>query len=192
VQILVTVAAVSVPDDEFDGDPTEQSLTHEWDAQAIEAAVRLREAHDAAEVVIATIGPEATEEAVRDALARGPDRAVRVWDDRLTDIALDPQANARVLAGVAAEVDPDLVVTGVRSGGDGFAATGVTLAAQLDYGWATAVTDLDLDREAGVVSVRRELEGNVEELTTVELPAMGEPPLARLSFSSMPAHRTRS
>ncbi|MDS0259878.1 electron transfer flavoprotein subunit beta/FixA family protein [Haloarcula sp. S1CR25-12] len=169
MQILVTVTAVSVPDDEFDGGLDERSLPHEWDAQAIEAAVRLREAHDAAEVVIAAIGPE---EAVRDALARGPDRAVRVWDDRLADTALDSQTKARLLAGVAAEVDPDLVLTGVRSGGDGFAATGVTLAARLDYGWATVVTDLNADREAGVVSVRRELEGNVEELTTVELPAV--------------------
>jgi electron transfer flavoprotein beta subunit len=175
MQLLVTVATASALDDEFDGAIDERSLGHEldeWDESAIEAAVRIREAHGDVEVVTATVGPAAAEEAIRVALASGADRAVRVWDDRLTDERLGPQTKARLLAGVAADVEPDLVLTGVQSGDDGFAATGVALAAQLDYGWATVVTDLRLDREAGVVSVRRQLEGSVEELTDVELPAV--------------------
>ena len=150
----------------------DESALEACDEAAIATAGSLAAAEDA-EVVAATVGPPAAEPALRRALAKGPDRAVRVWDDRLDEVALrDPQTKARLLAGVAADVDPDLVVTGTRSAAEGFGATGVTLAAQLGYGWATSVTDLTLDRAAGVVAVRRTLGGRLTELVDVELPAV--------------------
>lgn len=133
----------------------------------------LAEARDDVTVVAATVGPPAADSVSRAALAKGADRAVRVWDDRLDGVALlDPQLKARLLAAVAADVGPDLVLTGAQSGPGGFGATGVALAARLEYGWATVVTDLSLDREAGVVSVRRELEWNHTERVEVDLPAV--------------------
>lgn len=145
----------------------------EWDAHALEAAVGLRATRDDIEVVTATVGPPAAEPVVRAALARGADRAVRVWDDRVDGTALlDARVTARLLAAVAADVDPTLVLAGAQSGPDGFAATGVALAARLEYGWATVVTDLSLDREAGVVSVRCDRGGNRTELVDVDLPAV--------------------
>ena len=178
MKILVTVKEVSVLDDEFeiDGGIDERYVTrelNEWDEYAIEAAVRIQEAGSDVEVVTVTVGPEDVEETIRQALAKGPDRAIRVWDDRLADAGLlDPGTKARLLAGVAEAEEPDLVLTGVQSADESFAATGVALAERLGFEWAAVVNQLALDREAGVASVHRELEGGVEELADIELPAV--------------------
>jgi electron transfer flavoprotein beta subunit len=96
-----------------------------------------------------------------------------VWDDAIAERdLLDAETKADLLAAVAAEEEPDLVLSGVQSGDDGFGATGVALAEKLGFEWAAVVNDLELDDEAGVASVRRELEGGVEELTDVETPAV--------------------
>jgi len=178
MKVLVTVAEEVTVDDDFEIDGTrvdDRYLTYdlnEWDNYALEEAVKLGETHDDVEVVTATIGPERVEETVRQALAKGADRAVRVWDDALADAVLDPATKARLLGAVAREEEPDLVLSGVQTGDDAFGATGVALAQQLDFAWAAVVNDLDIDREAGVARVHRELEGGVEELTDVELPAV--------------------
>ncbi|MFC7018178.1 MULTISPECIES: electron transfer flavoprotein subunit beta/FixA family protein [Haloarcula] len=180
MKILVTVKQVAVVDDEFEIDGLgidDRYVTHdlnEWDEYAVEEAVQIQEAADEdVEVVTVTVGPEESEETIRQALAKGADRAVRVWDDTLVEAGLlDPATKARVVEAVAAEEDPDLVLTGVQSADDGFGATGVTLAERLGFEWAAVVNDLELDREAGVAAVHRELEGGIEELADVQLPAV--------------------
>ncbi|MFB6223689.1 MAG: electron transfer flavoprotein subunit beta/FixA family protein [Haloarcula sp.] len=179
MKILVTVKEVATVDDEFEIDGLgidDRYVTadlNEWDEYAVEEAVQIKEAGDDVEVVTVTVGPADTDETIRQALAKGADRAIRVWDDALADAGLlDPETKAEVIAAVAAEEEPDLVLTGVQSADDGFGATGVTLADKLDFEWGAVVNDLDLDREAGVASVHRELEGGVEELTDIELPAV--------------------
>jgi len=179
MKILVTVAEVAAADDEFEIDGTaidERYLTfdlNEWDDYAVEEAVQYSEEHDDVEVVTVTIGPERVEETIRQALAKGADRAVRVWDESLADTdVLDPATKAELIAAVAREEDPDVVLSGVQSGDYSFGATGVTLAEQLDMEWAAVVNQLDIAAEEGVASVHRELEGGVEELTDVELPAV--------------------
>ncbi len=134
MKILVTVKQVAVVDDEFEIDGLgidDRYVTHdlnEWDEYAVEEAVQIQEAADEdVEVVTVTVGPEESEETIRQALAKGADRAVRVWDDTLVEAGLlDPATKARVVEAVAAEEDPDLVLTGVQSADDGFGATGVT------------------------------------------------------------------
>jgi electron transfer flavoprotein beta subunit len=179
MDIFVPVTDAASVDDEFeiDGlDVDERYLTYElneWDDYALEEAVRLSEALEDVEVIVATVGPERVEETIRQTLAKGADLAVRVWDDHLAERdLLDVRAKATLLAGVAADVDPDLVLTGVQSADAGFAATGVTLAEQLGFPWAAVVNQLDVDRDAAVANVHRELEGGVEEVTDVELPAV--------------------
>ncbi len=179
MKILVTVSESVDVDDDFEVSEMaidERYLTYdlnEWDDYAIEEAVQIGEEIDDVEVVTVTIGPERTEEVIRQALAKGADRAVRVWDDALEEASvLDPATKARLVAAVAREEEPDLVLTGVQSGDYSFGATGVALAAEMDYEWAAVVNNLDLDAEAGVASVHRELEGGVEELSDVELPAV--------------------
>ena len=64
------------------------------------------------------------------------------------------------------------MLSGVQSNDVAFGATGVALAAELGFEWAAVVNQLDVDADATVASVHRELEGGVEELTDVELPAV--------------------
>ncbi|WP_435127379.1 electron transfer flavoprotein subunit beta/FixA family protein [Halobaculum sp. D14] len=178
MKILVTVKEVAEAADDFeiDGlDVGEQYLEYdlnEWDDYAIEAAVQLGEANDDVEVVSATIGPERSEETIRMALAKGVDRAIRIWDDDVAGADLDVAAKTRLLAAVVDEEDPDLVLTGVQANDDGFGATGVSLAEEVGDAWAAVVNQLDVESDFSVAHVHRELEGGVEELTDVELPAV--------------------
>jgi electron transfer flavoprotein beta subunit len=178
MKILVTVKEVAEVDDEFDIsglDIAEGSLEYdlnEWDDYAIEEAVQISEEDDDIEVVTVTIGPERAEETIRMALAKGADRAIRVWDDTLEDAQfLDIETKAELIAAVAADEEPDLVLSGVQAGDDSNGATGVALAEALDFEWAAVVNQLDL-ADGDVASVHRELEGGIEELTDVELPAV--------------------
>jgi electron transfer flavoprotein beta subunit len=179
MKVLVTVKEVAAVEDEFqiDGTAIDEAYLeydlNEWDDYAVEEGVQISESEDDVEVVSVTIGPERSEETIRMALAKGADRAVRVWDDSLEDAELlDVEAKTELLAAVVEEEDPDLVLSGVQADDDGFGATGVSLADELGFEWAAVVNDLNLDVEERVASVHRELEGGVEELTDVELPAV--------------------
>jgi electron transfer flavoprotein beta subunit len=181
MKILVTVKEVAGAEDEFeiDGlDIDERYLEYdlnEWDEYAIEEAVQIKEevGEDDVEVVSVSIGPERAEETIRMGLAKGVDRAVRVWDDAIegTDM-LDVSTKADILAAVVEEEEPDLVLTGVQANDDAFGATGVALAETIDFEWGAVVNALDLDLDSGVAHVHRELEGGIEELTDIELPAV--------------------
>jgi len=179
MKILVTVKEVATVEDEFEIEGTDiadQYLgadLNEWDDYAIEEAVQLEEDGIADEVVTVTIGPEDCEQTIRQALAKGADRAVRVWDDALEGVGLlDVTAKTDILSAVIEAEDPDLVLTGVQAGDDSFGATGVSVAEEIGFQWGAVVNHLEHDLEDGVASVRRELEGGVEELTEIELPAV--------------------
>ena len=179
MKVLVTVKEVAEVDDEFEVtglDVDEGSLEYdlnEWDDYAVEEAVQIGESADDVEVVTVTVGPERAEETVRMALAKGADRAIRVWDDALADAGfLDIGAKADLIAAVAEAEEPDLILSGVQAGDDSNGATGVAVAERLGFEWAAVVNDLELDAEAGTAAVHRELEGGIEELTDVELPAV--------------------
>ncbi|ELY34189.1 electron transfer flavoprotein subunit beta/FixA family protein [Halalkalicoccus jeotgali] len=175
MKVLVTVAEVGTVEEDFEIDGTaidERYLEYdlnEWDDYAVEEAVQLAEEGMADEVVTVTVGPERSEETIRMALAKGADRAIRVWDDSL-DGLLDVGVKTEILRAVVAEETPDLILTGVQTGDAMFGATGVSLAAAIDYPWAAVVNDLELDDD--LAHVHRELEGGVEELTDVETPAV--------------------
>ena len=179
MKLLVSVAEVPAVAENFEieeGTVPERYLEYdlnEWDEYALEEAVSLREAGVAEEVVTVTIGPERAEDSIRMAMAKGADRAIRIWDDTLADGPLEDVAvRAELLAGVVEEEAPTLTLTGVQAADDGYGATGVALARTLDVQWAAVVNDLTLDPEAGTARVRRELEGGLEEVSTVELPAV--------------------
>lgn len=177
MKAMVAVKEVTVLDDAFeveDGripDAYRSYELNEWDEYALEEAVSLEEAGEIDEVVTVTIGPERVEETIRKALAKGADRAIRVWDDTLDEQEyLSPRPTARILAEVVESESPELVLTGVQAGDTMAGATGVALASAINYGWAAVVNDLDLRDET--VAVRRELEGGSEEVTSVDLPAV--------------------
>jgi electron transfer flavoprotein beta subunit len=178
MKVLVTVKEVAEADDDFAIEGTDIAASdleydlNEWDDYAVEAAVQLAEAGIADEVVAVTIGPERAEETIRMALAKGADRAVRVWDDAFETGFADVPAKVTTFEAVVEAEEPDLVLGGVQAADTGFGATGVALAERIGFEHAAVVNDLEVDAGAGVAHVHRELEGGVEETTEVDLPAV--------------------
>ena len=149
---------------------------NEPDAYALEEALRLREKHGG-EVVVCTAGPARASQVLREALARGADRAIHVEDDRLG--TADPFVVAEVLAGAVRDEKFDLILTGLQSDDQGAAQTGVILADRLGLPHATIVMDVQLpegsDPEKGAVPllrVKRELEGGWFQWVQMPLPAL--------------------
>jgi electron transfer flavoprotein beta subunit len=181
VKIVVCVKQVAALDDEFelldDGsgvDPDFLELDlNEWDAFSLEAALQLREGAGAGsddEVVVLTVGDEESEEALLGCLARGADRAVRVWDETLE--GADTLAVARVLAALVQREAPDLVLCGVQSSDAVNGATGVALAGFLEMPHVAVVKQLDYDPAGSTATVKRELEGGLVEVVRVRTPAL--------------------
>jgi electron transfer flavoprotein beta subunit len=150
-----------------DTDALERQL-NEWDAFALEAAVQLVEGAPDGEVVAVTVGGEHAEEMLRRCLAAGADRAARIWDPVLE--SADPLAVAAVLAALAAEERPDLILCGAQSSDASNAATGVALAGLLDLAHVAVATEIVRDGER--LTVTRELEGGVSEVLWLSLPAL--------------------
>lgn len=140
---------------------------NEWDNYAVEEAIRLKEEHGGT-VTVATVGSGDSEDVLRRCLAMGADEAVLVDDAAL--LGADPYGIARALHGVAARGRFDLVLAGAMAGDDGFGMVGPILAGLLAWPHATLVTSLEVDGDA--VRVARELEGGVEELLRLTLPAV--------------------
>jgi len=178
VKIVVPVKQVAALDDEFelldDGsgvDPDFLELDlNEWDAFSLEAALQLREATGDGEVVVVTVGDDDADEALRGCLARGADRALRIWDESLD--GADPLAVARVLAAGVERERPDLVLCGVQSSDAVNGATGVALAGYLQMPHVAVVKQLDFDVAQSAATVKRELEGGLVEVLRVRTPAL--------------------
>lgn len=139
----------------------------EWDNYAVEEAIRLKEAHGGT-VTVVTVGSEESEEVLRRCLAMGADDAIRIDSAPLGDP--DPFAVARALEGVARKKAYDLVLSGALSGDDGFGIAGPVLAGRLGLPHATLVTSVEIEGKKVVVT--RELEGGLEEILALELPAV--------------------
>lgn len=180
MKIMVTVKQVATLDDEFelrddgkdvDADFREHEL-NEFDDYSVEEALRIKEAAsgDEVEVLVVTVGPEEADEALRQALAKGVDRAMRVWSDALE--ASDPVAVGRVLSKVAEREAPDLIFTGAQSSDHAFAATGMAMAGFLAWPHVAVITKLEYQPGAERATVHRELEGGLEEVMTVQCPAV--------------------
>src|SRR4051812_35546456 len=154
----------------------EQDASYEMnepDAYALEEALRLKEQHGG-EVVVCSAGPARVAQVIREALARGADRAIHVEDDRLAS------ADAFVLTGALAAAMKDeafdLVLTGLQSDDQGFAQTGVILAERLGLPHATIIMEVQVQTAAGsgsgTLRVKRELEGGWFQWVEMPLPAV--------------------
>ena len=98
---------------------------NEPDAYALEEAMQLKEKHGG-EVVACSIGPARAQTVIREALAKGADRAIHIEED--AGSRLDSFGTARLLAEAIRAEKPDLIVTGLQSDDLGFGQTGVILA----------------------------------------------------------------
>jgi len=179
MKILVPVKQVATLDEDFevredgkdvDSDYIDYEL-NEWDDYSWEEALRLMENSDGVvEIIPVTVGPEEAEDGLRQCLAKGGERGIRVWDDAME--GSDPMAIARVLAKVAEKEGADMVFTGTLASDHGFAQTGVSLAASLGWPQIAVVCHVDYTPGAQTAKVRRELEGGLEEEVSVQCPAV--------------------
>jgi electron transfer flavoprotein beta subunit len=131
-----------------------------FDEIAVEEAVRLKEKGVATEVVVVSIGPAQAQETLRTGLAMGADRGILVT----TDVTTESLAVAKILAKVAAEESPSLIILGKQAIDDDANQTGQMLAALL--GWAQGTFASKVEPSADTVAVTREIDGGLE---TVEL-----------------------
>jgi electron transfer flavoprotein beta subunit len=141
---------------------------NEPDAYALEEALRQREKHGG-EVVAITAGPARAQQVLREALAKGADRAIHLEDERFT--ALDSFNVARALAAAIQDEQFDLILTGLQSDDCGYAQTGVLLAELLGCPHATIIMQIEVG-EGREIRVKRELEGGSFQWVQMPLPAV--------------------
>ncbi len=140
-----------------------------FDEIAVEAAIRLKEAGQAEEIVVVSIGVEKAQETLRTALAMGADRAilVKATEDVHTDI--EPLAVAKILKGVVDEEQPGLVICGKQAIDNDLNATGQMLAALLGWSQATFASELAVEGDSAVVT--REVDGGLQTIK-VKMPSI--------------------
>ena len=138
------------------------------DVNALEEALRIKD-RIGAEVVAVSLGPDRVTETLKEALAKGADKAVHV---ALPDAhAVDPRALAMMLAEVLRPAAYDLILAGLQSDDHGHGQTGVALAECLDLPHVSIVAELVLG-ESSRVRVRRELEGGWYQWMEFALPGV--------------------
>jgi len=180
MKILVAIKQVAALDEDFeiraDGKDVEAQFLlrdlNEWDDFSLEEAMRIKEAWSGTpvEVVVVSVAPAEADETLRKCLAKGADRAIRVWDPDVE--GSDPIAIARVLAAVARREAPELLLAGAQSSDHAFAATGIATAALLDWPHAAVLTQLTYNPGARSARFRRELEGGLLHEMAIDLPAV--------------------
>jgi electron transfer flavoprotein beta subunit len=148
----------------------EQDATYEMnepDAYALEEALRLRE-KQGGEVVVCSAGPSRVSQVLREALARGADRAIHVEDEGLGNA--DAFLIAGALASAMQDEQFDLILTGLQSDDQGFAQTGVILAERLNRSHATIIMEVQVT--GSELRVKRELEGGWFQWVAMPTPAV--------------------
>jgi electron transfer flavoprotein beta subunit len=140
---------------------------NEPDAYALEEALRQKEKHKG-EVVVVTAGPARASQVLREALAKGADRAIHLEDSAF--VTMDAFNIARAVAAVVKDEQFDMVFTGLQSDDFGFAQTGVLLAEIL--GWPHATIIMQIEKTDGGIRVKRELESGFFQFVDLPLPAV--------------------
>jgi electron transfer flavoprotein beta subunit len=148
----------------------EQEASYEMnepDAYALEESLRLREKHGG-EVVVCSAGPARVQQVIREALARGADRAVHVEDDALG--AADAFTAAEALVAPMKDEAFDLILTGLQSDDQGHAQFGPVLAEKLGVPHSTII--MEVLAEGVSLKVKRELEGGWFQYVAMPTPAL--------------------
>jgi electron transfer flavoprotein beta subunit len=179
MKILVAVKQVAALDEDFeirdDGRDIDPEFLirdlNEWDDFSLEEAVKIKEASaEPVQVIAVSVGSDEADESLRKCLAKGADRAIRVWDAAIE--GSDSIAVARVLAAVARREAPQMLFAGVQSSDQSFASTGIAAAALLEWPHAAVVCNLSYAPGAKTAVFRRELEGGVLHEVQIDCPAV--------------------
>jgi electron transfer flavoprotein beta subunit len=148
----------------------DQDISYEMnepDAYALEEALRLREKHGG-EVIVVSAGPARVQQVIREALARGADRAIHVQDDAFG--RADAAASAAAVAEAIRGEGVDVVLTGLQSDDQGHAQFGPVLAERLGMPHSTIIMEVQI--ADGTLRAKRELEGGWFQYVSMPLPAL--------------------
>ncbi len=174
MKIIVAIKQVPERDAQIRIDPSAkwidesdiQYAMNESDAYALEEALQLKEKHGG-EVIVASAGPERVGATIREALAKGADRAIHIACDDLNQ--RDALGVARLIAEAIRAESPDLILTGLQSDDFGYGQTGVILAELLGVPHATLI--LHVEKIETGIKVKRELEAGWFQEIELPLPA---------------------
>ncbi|MEE2859295.1 MAG: electron transfer flavoprotein subunit beta/FixA family protein [Pseudomonadota bacterium] len=136
-----------------------------FDEIAVEQAVRMKEAGEASEVIVISVGPAQAQEVLRTALAMGADRAILVQAEG----RVEPLAVAKILQRVAQSEEAGMVILGKQAIDDDCNQTGQMLAALLGWGQATFASKVEM--AGGSALITREIDGGLQQIE-VSLPAV--------------------
>jgi electron transfer flavoprotein beta subunit len=175
MKIIVAIKQVPVRDSHLRPDPSgrwidESDLNfeiNEPDAYALEEGLQLKEKHGG-EVVALCAGPARAQTSIREALAKGADRAIHIEEDKLA--AMDALGVASVLAAAAKQENADLILTGLQSDDLGYGQTGVVMAELLGLPHSTIIMRAEIN--GSTIRVKRELEDGWFQHIEMPLPAI--------------------
>ncbi len=140
---------------------------NEPDAYALEAGLQMKEQYGG-EVVVLSLGPARAAQTIREALAKGADRAIHIEVENVGDG--DPLVGAKLMAAALKPEAPDLVLTGLQSDDLGMGQTGVILAELLGIPHATIIMHIEVADK--IIKVKRELEDGWFQHVEMPLPAL--------------------
>jgi electron transfer flavoprotein beta subunit len=175
MKIIVAIKQVPVRDSQLRVDANgrwiqEADLSfeiNEPDAYALEEALQLKEKHGG-EVVALCAGPARAAQTIREALAKGADRAIHIEEENLN--TLDTLGVAKLLAAAVKTENPDLILTGLQSDDLGYGQTGVVMAELLGIASSTIIMQVEVNDKS--IRVKRELEDGWFQHIAMPLPAV--------------------
>jgi electron transfer flavoprotein beta subunit len=175
MKILVAIKQVPSRDSQLNIAPSGRWIAdadlsteiNEPDAYALEEALQLKEKHGG-EVVALCAGPPRASQTIREALAKGADRAIHIEEEDLS--RFDLLGVAQLLAEAAKQEGPDLILTGLQSDDLGYGQTGVIIAELLGLPHATII--MQVEKKDASIRVKRELEDGWFQHMEFPLPAV--------------------
>jgi len=142
-------------------------VMNESDNYALEEALQIRESKGEGEVVVVSLGPIRIQKVIREALAKGADRAIHIQKDTVGEV--DPLSVASDFANILKEENFDLIFSGLQSDDIGMGQTGILIGELM--GMATASLAIKTEVEDGYIKVKRELEAGWFQWVKLSLPA---------------------
>lgn len=139
---------------------------NESDDYALEEALQIKERQNTGEVVVVSLGSVRNQKAIREALAKGADRAIHIREDLPIT---DPYIIAQAVANAIKDEHFDLVLSGLQSDDCGFGQTGVILGELMGFSTASLVVKTEV--QSNKIRVKRELESGWFQWQTMPLPS---------------------
>ena len=128
------------------------------DENAVEEALRIKEAGKADEIIILSIGNDKAQETIRTALAMGADRGIHIK----TENDLEPLAISKIISKVAEEEKPAIILMGKQAIDDDSNQTGQMTSALLDWPQATFASKIEIEGQNAIVT--REIDEGLERI----------------------------